>query len=303
MERDDKINASLFLSVVAFIKSLEGSSSSNLFNNSSIITAPNSDVFVCTAFGNIIKGNPVSVCASPDSVEVMPLNISGLRLFCGFAEINALNGQPVIVRIGNLASLFFGLSLQTHYTISTSSLNAITLSSVPDGHYYRDIGPSINVSTIVLDIDSTIKQKGTMSQPAAIDNVTGAIIVDTQDNSPQTGIAGEAIAAGHKAIWFDTVTGKLFKLNGLLSNVQKFGGVTDGAAYALNDVVTYSPPGARLAGSPAGLNIGDNWASNTDGSLVLFSALTAGTFSRLVVDAQTTTAGVVVDGPIEQKST
>ena len=137
-----------------------------------------------------------------------------------------------------------------------------------------------------------------MSAPAAIDSATGAIIVDTTQNQALTGSAGAAISP-FTALYKDSVSSKLFPLDGTLAHVQQYVGVSDEGTYAINATVTYSPPGVPLAAGVTGLTPGDTWASTT-GSLVQFSAVTALSYTRLVVDAQSASSGVVVDGPIVQ---
>ncbi len=134
--------------------------------------------------------------------------------------------------------------------------------------------------------------------PAGIESTTGAIVVDTGQNQPLTGTAGATIAP-FTAIYKDSVSGLLFPLDGTLANVKQFVGVSNNATYLVTTTVTYSPLGVPLAPGVLGLVPGDTWASTT-GALVQFTAVTALAYSRLVVDAQSATSGVVIDGPIQQ---
>ena len=136
------------------------------------------------------------------------------------------------------------------------------------------------------------------STAAAIDNTTGAIVVDTTQSGPLTGTAGAPINP-FTALYKDSVSSDLFPLDGTLAHVQEYVGVSDGGTYATAATVTYSTPGVPLASGVTGLVPGDTWASAT-GALVQFTSVTPLAFSRLVVDAQSATSGVVIDGPITQ---
>lgn len=134
------------------------------------------------------------------------------------------------------------------------------------------------------------------STAAAIENNSGAIVVDTNSNSFMTATAG-AIINPFTAIYLDA--GLVYPLDGTLANAQKYIGVSDSGTYAVAATVTYAPPGVKLTGL-VGLTPGDVFAS-TAGALVPFTGVTSLAYTRMVMDAQSATVGVVVDGPIIQR--
>lgn len=234
----------------------------------------------------------------PDRVQALDGSLNALLLLAGFAENPAPDGGLVAVRFAGLGSVFSGLVPGVLY-FATGAGPPVPFTPVPAGAYARSVGGALNSTTLLVDKGPVLQRGFTMpSSPAAIDSATGAIIIDTAQNQMLTATAGAAVNP-FTALYKDSVTGKVFPLDGTLAHVQEYVGVSDGGTYALNATVTYSPPGVPLANGVTGLTPGDTWASTT-GTLVQFSAVTALAYTRLVVDAQSTTSGVVVDGPIVQ---
>lgn len=252
-----------------------------------------------TAFGPVTRGQAVYFpLGVADRVSRLDGSTNAVLLMAGFAENSASDGEPVLVRTSGLSTLFAGLTPGVLYFVFDGG-PPVPWTAIPTFRITRSVGGAVNSTTILLD-KGVVLEKGTnMSiSPAGIDSVTGAIVVDTSQNAPRTGTAGAAINP-FTALYKDSVSGNLFPLDGVLAHVQEFVGVSDAGTYAVAATVTYSPPGVPLAAGVTGLTPGDTWASTT-GALVQFSTITSLAYTRLVVDAQSATSGVVIDGPITQ---
>jgi len=231
-----------------------------------------------------------------DRVRALDGSANAVSLMAGFAENSASDGSPVVVRHTGLTSLFAGLTPGVQYFVYNAG-PPVPLALVPTGAMTRSVGGATNSTTVLVD-KGIVLQKGSAmpSTPAAIENASGAIVVDTNANSFRTAIAG-AIINPFTAIYSDGAL--VYPLDGTLANAQKYIGVSDGGTYAIGATVTYAPPGVALSGL-VGLTPGDYFAKE-DGSLVPFTGVGSTKYTRLVLDAQSATEGVVVDGPIIQR--
>lgn len=246
----------------------------------------------------MLRGQAVFFPPVADHVSALDGSEAAISLFAGFAENAAESGAQVVVRASGLGSLFAGLLPGVLY-FAFDAGPPVPFSLVPPGRFCREVGGATNPTTLLVRAGLTIEKGIAMPvSPAGIDSATGAIVVDTNQNALRTATAGAAINP-FTALYFDSVTSKVFPFDGTLLNAQKYVGVSDSNTYALNATVSYAPPGVPLSGLTA-LVPGDYFAKDTDGSLVAFSAVGAQKYTRLVFDAQTTTSGVVVDGPIIQ---